>query len=250
MAAVIDSDQHLYEPRSLWADHVDPAAREEALAIVDDELGYAWLTWRGKRLAVADVQRPRDTAALGRHHERARQGLASEYVYDDELPPEYWDPTARLEQLTAMGLEGAVLFPELRPPLGTAAVGSPGRAHRQHGRLEPLVRHDLEPRARPTPPGRPPHAHRSRLARSSARSALGGRGAAGDDRPGGGRRSASLAPRARPAVVRIRRPRRHTALPRGRPTPSTGRGLLRRPRGRLRLRRSSPSSSGCLRRSR
>ncbi len=111
MTNVIDSDQHLYETRSLWADHVDPAAREEALAIVDDEIGYAWLTWRGQRLSLADVQRPHDTAALGRHHERARQGLPPEYAYDDELPPEYWDPAARLEQLTAMGLEGAVLFP-------------------------------------------------------------------------------------------------------------------------------------------
>jgi hypothetical protein len=45
--SVVDSDQHLYEPRSLWADHVDPGQRAEALALADDELGYTWLTWRG-----------------------------------------------------------------------------------------------------------------------------------------------------------------------------------------------------------
>ncbi len=28
VARIIDSDQHLYETRSLWADHIDPAARE------------------------------------------------------------------------------------------------------------------------------------------------------------------------------------------------------------------------------
>ena len=53
MAAVIDSDQHLFESRSLWADHIDPARRDDALAIVDDELGYS----------VADVAGP--AARLG-----------------------------------------------------------------------------------------------------------------------------------------------------------------------------------------
>ena len=79
MTAIIDSDQHLYESRTLWAQHVDPALRDEALAIVDDELGYPWLTWRGQRLDVADVQIPGDTAVLGRHRQRLREGLAPEY---------------------------------------------------------------------------------------------------------------------------------------------------------------------------
>ena len=63
---VIDCDQHLYESRTTWADHIDPGARDDALAIVDDELGYPWLEWRGRRLQLADVQVPGDTAALGR----------------------------------------------------------------------------------------------------------------------------------------------------------------------------------------
>ncbi|EUA34730.1 hypothetical protein I552_5519 [Mycobacterium xenopi 3993] len=46
MARVVDSDQHLYESRSLWADHIDPSARDEALSLVDDERGYTWLSWR------------------------------------------------------------------------------------------------------------------------------------------------------------------------------------------------------------
>jgi hypothetical protein len=40
---VVDCDQHLYESRTTWGDHMDPAARDDALAIVDDELGYPWL---------------------------------------------------------------------------------------------------------------------------------------------------------------------------------------------------------------
>jgi predicted TIM-barrel fold metal-dependent hydrolase len=111
MPAVVDSDQHLFESRSLWAEHIDPALRHEALDIVDDELGYPWLTWRGKQLSLAQVQHPGSTTELGRLVQRRHQRLPPEYRYDDELPLEYWEPAARLGQLDAMGLDGAVLFP-------------------------------------------------------------------------------------------------------------------------------------------
>ncbi len=111
MVAVIDSDQHLFESRSLWADHIDPALRSEALAIVDDDLGYSWLTWRDKRLSLAHVQHPGATAELGRMTQRCREHEPPEYAYDEELPREYWEPAARLRQIEEMGLDGAVLFP-------------------------------------------------------------------------------------------------------------------------------------------
>ncbi len=111
MPSVVDSDQHLYEPRTMWLDHIDPDRRDAALRIVDDELGYSWVTWRGKQLAPADVQRPRQTSALGTRHERIRAGLAPEVRYDDELPRDYWDAGARAERLAAMGVDEAVAFP-------------------------------------------------------------------------------------------------------------------------------------------
>ena len=111
MVAVIDSDQHLFESRSLWSEHVDPSQRHEALTIVDDELGYSWLTWRDEHLSLVHVQHPGQTAELGHMSQRAREGKPAEYAYDDELPVEYWEPSARLRQLSTMGLEGAVLFP-------------------------------------------------------------------------------------------------------------------------------------------
>ena len=111
MAAVIDSDQHLYERRTLWRDLGEPGARDDALAIEEDQLGYAWLTWRGRRLSLADVQLPGDTAGIGRHRQRRRQGLPAEYRYDDALPADYWDPAARAAQLADMGLDAAVVFP-------------------------------------------------------------------------------------------------------------------------------------------
>jgi hypothetical protein len=107
----VDCDQHLYESRSMWRDHADPSLRDAALDIVDDDLGYAWLTWQGRRLQLADVQLPRETARLGTHRERERAGLPAEYTYDEALPADYWEPAARCARLDAMGLDAAVLFP-------------------------------------------------------------------------------------------------------------------------------------------
>lgn len=108
---VIDCDQHLYEPRTMWRDHIDPEHRDDALAIVDDELGFPWLVWRGRRIELCDVQHPRDTGALGRHRVRAREGQPPEYSYDEALPADYWEPGARVAKLDEMGLDEAVLFP-------------------------------------------------------------------------------------------------------------------------------------------
>lgn len=111
MTQVVDSDQHLYEDRRLWVEHIDPGFRHEALTIADDELGYPWLTWRDRRLDVADVQRPGDTDAVGRLRERRRAGLAPDTRYDEALPRHYWEPAARAAHLATMGVDRAVLFP-------------------------------------------------------------------------------------------------------------------------------------------
>ena len=108
---VIDCDQHLFESRTMWAEHIDPGCRDEALSIVDDELGYPVLSWRGGPVQLADVQLPGDTSPLGRRRERRRNGEPPEYDYDATLPVDYWDPTARTTRIAEMGLDGAVLFP-------------------------------------------------------------------------------------------------------------------------------------------
>jgi predicted TIM-barrel fold metal-dependent hydrolase len=111
MSVVIDSDQHLSETRSLWRDHIDPSLRDDALAIEDDELGYSWVTWHGRRLQPVDVQRPGETSAIGDWHERIRRGEPPTEHYDDVLPRDYWDPAARADKLTSMGVDEAVVFP-------------------------------------------------------------------------------------------------------------------------------------------
>ena len=120
---VIDCDQHLYESRTLWREHIDPAHRDNALGIDDDELGYPWVTWRGRQLQLADVQLPGDTVSLGARREQQRDGKPPSYGYDEALPADYWEPAARVGRLDAMGLDGAVLFPNYgllwERPLGT-----------------------------------------------------------------------------------------------------------------------------------
>jgi len=109
--AIIDSDQHLFESRTLWLDHVDPTLRDEALRIEDDAVGAPRIRWRGESLGIAEVQNPGETEEIGLRHRRHLQGLPPLERYDDVLPRDYWDPAARLAKLSDLGVDEAVLFP-------------------------------------------------------------------------------------------------------------------------------------------
>ncbi len=110
--SVIDSDQHLVEMPSLWRDHADPTARDDALHIQRDTLGYDWLTWRDQPFAIADLRRPGDVDAIGQLRDRYRRGLpAAEREEVDVAPRDYWDPAARVAKLDELDLDEAVVFP-------------------------------------------------------------------------------------------------------------------------------------------
>ena len=113
MSVVIDADQHLFEHRDTWRTFIDPAHREDALAIEDDDLGWSWLTWRGQRLYLAESQTPTDAKKIGDARTRQQAGLPPEdgERFDDAVPPEYRDATARLDALDRWGIDEAVLFP-------------------------------------------------------------------------------------------------------------------------------------------
>ncbi|MGH9184250.1 MAG: amidohydrolase family protein [Acidimicrobiales bacterium] len=110
-AYVVDSDQHLYEPRRMWIDHIAPGDRADALTLVADDAGYTWLAWRGQRLELADVHMPGSVDSCGQHRERLRRGEPPSYRYDEALPATYWDPAARVGWLDEVGLARAVCFP-------------------------------------------------------------------------------------------------------------------------------------------
>jgi predicted TIM-barrel fold metal-dependent hydrolase len=107
----IDSDQHLYEYRGLWAEHIDPALRADAIRFVDDALGHVWVMWRDRVLAAADVQLPGETDAIGERRRRERDRLPPLVRYDEALPLDYWSPAARAARLAGLGFNRAVLFP-------------------------------------------------------------------------------------------------------------------------------------------
>jgi predicted TIM-barrel fold metal-dependent hydrolase len=111
MKTVIDSDQHLFEYRGLWEEHVDPALRGEAIRFADDARGHARVVWRDQVLSVADVQTPGETDAIGERRRREREGLPPLARYDEVLPRDYWDPAARAERLASLGVDEAILFP-------------------------------------------------------------------------------------------------------------------------------------------
>ena len=108
---LIDCDQHLYEPRNLWREQCDPSGRDDALAIEDDDLGYAWVTWRGTRLGIADVQAPGETVVIGERRRRQAAGEPALTAYDEVLPDDFWEPAARADRIRAMGFDAAMCFP-------------------------------------------------------------------------------------------------------------------------------------------
>ena len=108
---IIDSDQHLFEYRGLWEEHIDPGARAEALRLTDDDLGHTWVTWRDRRLGFADAPQPGQTDAVGERYRRAGDGLPPLVRYDEALPRDYWEPAARLARLADLGVDEAILFP-------------------------------------------------------------------------------------------------------------------------------------------
>lgn len=108
--AVIDCDQHLFEPVGLWERYVDPADREVALRLEPDELGNTWLRWGDLDLCPALVQIPGDTEAIGAQMRRLRAGLPPEHSYAEVTPPDFEQPAARLRFLDEHGIDAAVLF--------------------------------------------------------------------------------------------------------------------------------------------
>ena len=108
---VIDSDQHLVEPRDLWSQHIDPQHRADAIRIEDDAVGNSWLRWRDETLGLGLVQTPGDTEAIGVQRAAAYRGEPPAAHYDDLLPPDHWDARARLNVLDAMGVDEAMCFP-------------------------------------------------------------------------------------------------------------------------------------------
>jgi predicted TIM-barrel fold metal-dependent hydrolase len=108
---IIDVDQHLFESRTTWSEHIDPADRADALSISDDEAGWPWLTWRGERLTPLEVPIPERSSLIGADRLRRVRGERAPASFDQLVPDSYRRAGARLQLLDTFGLDASVLFP-------------------------------------------------------------------------------------------------------------------------------------------
>jgi predicted TIM-barrel fold metal-dependent hydrolase len=108
---ILDVDQHLSEDRNAWRDHIDPAFRDDALTIEEDELGWPWLTWRGRGLYAVEHQEPHHPEVIGAERLRREAGERAPMSYDEVVPVAYRDPAARIAELDRFGVDASVLFP-------------------------------------------------------------------------------------------------------------------------------------------
>jgi uncharacterized protein len=107
----VDADGHVLEPRDTWLDHIDPAFRDRAIRIVDDDRGDEVLLVDGRPLEVmrnglaglGGIELD-PAAALDR-----RRGLR----YEDGCPPGGYDPAARLRVMDDEGIDVALLYPTI-----------------------------------------------------------------------------------------------------------------------------------------
>ena len=107
----IDVDQHLFESRTTWSEHIEPAHRSDALSISDDKAGWPWLTWRGNRLTPIEVPIPERSTLIGQDRLRRLRGERAPASFEELVPDSYRCAGARLEALDHFGLDGAVMFP-------------------------------------------------------------------------------------------------------------------------------------------
>ncbi|HVB92414.1 MAG TPA: amidohydrolase family protein [Acidimicrobiales bacterium] len=108
---IIDVDQHLFESRGTWAEHIEPAWRDDALRIEDDEGGWPWLMWRDRRLTPIEVPIPERSSLIGDDRLRRLRGERAAARFEDLVPPSYGTVGPRLKSLDEFGIDAAVLFP-------------------------------------------------------------------------------------------------------------------------------------------
>ncbi len=107
----VDADGHVLEPRDTWVRYIDPAFRDRAIRIDDDE--------RGDEVMLVDG-RPVETlrnslAALGGIELDPTVAInpASRLRYEDGCPLGGYDPAARLKVMDAEEIDVALLYPTM-----------------------------------------------------------------------------------------------------------------------------------------
>lgn len=109
-AVTVDADGHVLEPRDTWERYLEPALRERAIRIVEDDEGVEVLLVDG---------RPH-RAMRGRLGGLGGIGMEAEELlsvgrrrYEDGCPAGGYDPSARLAVMDEEGIDVALLYPTI-----------------------------------------------------------------------------------------------------------------------------------------
>ena len=77
MTKVIDADSHMFEQPGMWSKRLPVKQQHLALNLVEDELGYTWLTHKDNRLLQCYISEPGKLwESYGLPHRRQREGPA------------------------------------------------------------------------------------------------------------------------------------------------------------------------------
>ena len=111
MTKVIDADSHMFEQPGMWSKRLPVKQQHLALNLVEDELGYTWLTHKDNRLLQCYISEPGKLwESYGLPHRRQREGQPALRRYTD-MPATYRDPAARRDALDGWGIDEQVIFP-------------------------------------------------------------------------------------------------------------------------------------------
>jgi len=109
---ILDADSHLFERPDLWQTYADRSEREDALVILNDDLGHPWLTHRGRPLTLTWTSEPGRYESIGELIDDHRAGRPSRFDYARDLAESHWNPAARRDRLDDWGIEASVCFPQ------------------------------------------------------------------------------------------------------------------------------------------
>ena len=107
---VVDADGHVLEPADTWLKYIDPAYRDRAIRIAQDEQGYEVLLIDGRPLKTL---RGHLGALGGIEMDTTRLLTRGQMTYAEGSPAGGYDPVERLRVMDTEGIDSVLLYPTI-----------------------------------------------------------------------------------------------------------------------------------------